>query len=69
MSKLEKFRELFDDTAPESILPETNFREIEEWGSLLSFSFIAMAKDDFGIQLTGEEIIKSTTVQDLLDLL
>jgi acyl carrier protein len=69
MNKLEQFRDLFEDTDHSTINLDTKFREIEEWGSLLSFSFIALADDEYSKQISADDISTCTTVEDLLNLL
>lgn len=66
---LEKFTELFDETDPETISLETEFKKIEEWSSLIALSLIAMADEQYGVRLTGDEIRSATTIQSLKDII
>lgn len=45
--------------------PETNFRDIDSWGSLTALSIIAMVDEEYGVILTGDDIKAANTVQDL----
>ena len=38
--------------------------EYEEWDSLVALTFLAMAKQHYGVDLGGEDIRESSTVQD-----
>lgn len=61
----EKFVFLFEDTDPSTITQETKFRDLEEWDSMLALSIIAMADEEYNVQLNGEDIRSSETVTDL----
>lgn len=45
--------------------PETNFRDIDSWGSLTALSIIAMVDEEYGVILTGDDIKAANTIQDL----
>lgn len=64
-SFVEKFSSLFEDTDPTQITSKTNFRELEEWDSMLALSIIAMSDEEYGVQLKGDDIRNSVTVEDL----
>lgn len=66
---IEKFAEIFDDTDASTLTPETNFRELDEWSSLSALGVIALADEEFDIELTGAEMRKAKTIKDLFDLL
>lgn len=65
---VEKFAEQFYETEASELTMETNFREIEEWSSLTALSIIAMADEEFGVTLKGDDIINSNTVKDLYEI-
>lgn len=62
---LNKFVEQFEETDPSTITMDTNFREIDEWSSMMALMIIAMADEEFGVKLTGDNIRNSKTVSDL----
>lgn len=66
---IEKFAEIFDDTDISTLTPETKFRELEEWSSLSALGVIALADEEFDVELTGNEMRKATTIQELFDLI
>lgn len=66
---LEKFRELFEDTDPESIDLTTEYKVLDEWSSLISFAIIAMVKTEYDKSVTGFEIRHCNTVEDLYNLI
>ena len=64
---LNHFREQFDDTDPETIEVGTEYKDLDEWSSLIAFSVIAMVKVEYGKTLTGAEIRHCNTVEDLFN--
>lgn len=66
---IEKFAEIFDDTDVATLSPETKFHELEEWSSLTSLGVIALADEEFDIELSGAEMRKVGTIQELFDLI
>ena len=64
-----QFAAQFEDTPAENFKPDTNFRDIEEWDSLIALSIIAMADEEYGVKLTGDDIRNSTTVNDIFEVL
>ena len=64
---IEKFAEQFDDTDVSEIKAETVFKELDEWSSLIALSVIAMVDEEYEVTLKGEDIRKSTTVEDLFN--
>jgi acyl carrier protein len=59
----------FDDIEPNTITPQTVFRDIPEWSSLTALLIIAMVDSEYDITLTGDNIKQSITVQDLFDVI
>lgn len=59
------FAEQFDETDPEIFSGEKNFREVDEWSSLIALSVIAMVDEEFGVTLKGDDIKNSNTVEDI----
>lgn len=62
------FAEQFDDTDASEISANTNFHELDEWGSLTGMGVIAMVKTVYGKTVTGAEIRSCETVEDLYNL-
>lgn len=65
---IEKFAEIFDDTDATTLSPETNFRELDEWSSLSALGLIAMADEEYDVELKGDEIRKANTIADLFEV-
>ena len=64
---LNRFRDQFEDTDPESIELSTVYKDLDEWSSLLVMSVIAMVKMEYGKTVTGTEIRHCNTVEDLFN--
>ncbi len=64
---IEHFAEQFDELHTD-LTPETNFRQLEEWSSLVALLVITMVDEEYGIVLPPEEMRKTNTVQELFDL-
>lgn len=63
-----KFAESFDDTDVALLLPDTKFRELDEWSSLTALSVLAMIDEEYDIQLKANDMLKSNTIQELYEL-
>ena len=72
MNKIEflaNFAEQFEDTNPNEIQFETKFHDLEEWSSLVGMMLIAMAKVSYDKVISGEELKKCITVEDVYNLI
>ena len=58
----------FDDTPEEQFAPATNYRELDEWGSLVALSIISMIDDEMDVQITGADLRASKTIEGLFNL-
>ena len=65
---IQNFADQFDDTEASVLSPETNFRELEEWSSMMGLAILAMVDDEYDVQLKADEMRKTTTIQELFDL-
>lgn len=65
---VKNFAELFEETDVSLFKPATKFRDIEEWSSLAALSVIAMADEKYYVSLTGDDIRKSVTIEDIFNL-
>lgn len=58
----------FDDTPEESFMADTHYRELDEWGSLVALSIISMVDDEMDKRLTGADLRKCATIEELYNL-
>ena len=59
------FAEQFDETDASVFTPETKFRELDEWSSLIALSIIAMVDEEYDVALKGDDVKSSVTIEDL----
>lgn len=52
-----------------SLVPEAMLEDMEEWDSLSALAFVVMLGDEFQRKISGQEIRKFKTVQDMLDVM
>ncbi|WP_273161306.1 acyl carrier protein [Bacteroides fluxus] len=62
---LGNFAAQFDDTEESVLTPETRFRELDEWSSLIALSVIAMVDEEYDVTLKGDDIKNSETIADI----
>ena len=62
-----KFSDCFNQTEASSITAETEFKKLEEWGSMLALIVIAMVDSDCGKTITAEDLKNSRKVKDLFE--
>jgi acyl carrier protein len=65
---VENFKSQFDESGTVLFTAETKFRDIEEWSSLMALSIIAMVDAEYKVKLKGDDIHKSTTINDLYNI-
>lgn len=65
---IQNFADQFEDIDINKICPETSFRDLDEWSSLIALSVLAMIDEEYDVQLKGEEMRNAKTVQQLFDL-
>ncbi len=58
----------FDDTPEETFKPDTHYRELDEWGSLVALSIISMVDDEMDKRVTGADLRNCNTIEELYKL-
>lgn len=66
---LANFADQFDETDASEIHFSTRFHELEEWSSLTGMGVIALAKTQYGKNITGKELRDCITVEDVFNLI
>jgi acyl carrier protein len=64
-----KLSEIFEDEGNGDITPETNFKDLEGYSSIIALSIIAMADEEYNVRLKGGDISGAKTVADLFDII
>lgn len=66
---IKNFADQFDETEFEEFLPETKFRELDEWSSLNGLAILNMIDKKYGVKITPTEIKGRSTIQEVFDLI
>lgn len=64
---VDNFAAQFDETDPVEITAATEFKNLEEWSSLIALSIIAMVDEEYDVTLKGNDIVSASTVEDLFN--
>ena len=64
---IQNFADQLDDTDAETLTPETEFRELDDWSSLAALSIIAMVDEEYGVSIASEAFRQAKTIQDLFN--
>jgi acyl carrier protein len=62
---VKNFAAQFDETNSNEFSAGTNFKNLEEWSSLIALSVIAMVDEEYEVKVKGDDIRNSTTIEDL----
>ena len=62
---ISNFAEQFDDLDASILTPETEFKSLEDWNSLIALSVIAMIDEEYDVTVKGNDITGANTIQDL----
>lgn len=62
---VEKVQDELQDTPAEKITPDTNYKELDEWGSLTSLSLISMIEEEYDKLITGADVRARNSVREL----
>ena len=66
---IQSFVELFDETPDIEILPDTKFKDIPGWDSLVAIGLIVMVSNNYGKSISGDVIRNATTIVDLYEMI
>lgn len=65
---IQNFADQFDETDICELKPETEFKNLEEWSSLIALSVIAMIDEEYEVTIKGDDIRNSNTIEDLFNI-
>jgi acyl carrier protein len=65
---IENFAAQFDETDTSAFGANTEFKTIGAWTSLTALSIIAMIDDEYNVQIKGDDIRNSKTIEDLFKI-
>jgi len=67
-SFIEKLAAEFEEVEPDTLKPDTNFRDLDDWSSMYALIVIALIDTEYDVRIKGEDLSKIETVQELYDL-
>ena len=62
---VKEFADQYDEIDTADFAPDTLFKENEEWSSMTALSIIAMIDQNYNVRLTGDDVRKSSTIEDI----
>jgi len=62
------FASQFDETDASEFSPETKFRELDEWSSLIGLAILNAIGQKYSLKLTASELKGTETVLDVYNL-
>ena len=66
---LAQFSSQLEETDVLEINENTEFKNLDEWSSLLALSIIAMVDEEYSVRITGEDLKVIKTIGDLFQLI
>jgi len=66
---IKNFASQFDETQESVFQANTKFKELDEWSSLMALSIIAMVDDEYEVAIKGDDIKKSSTIEELYEII
>lgn len=64
---ISNFADQFDETDASEIKADTEFKALDEWSSMTGLAVIAMVDAEYDVQIKGNDIRESVTVEDLFN--
>lgn len=58
----------FDELEPGTLKPETKFTDLDEWSSMHSLIIIALIDTEYGVTITGEDLMSIKKVEELYNI-
>ncbi|GCB35836.1 MULTISPECIES: phosphopantetheine-binding protein [Bacteroides] len=65
---IERLAEAVEIESVENLMPETEFRELDDWSSLSVMLLIAFFDEEFEKEISSSAIKECITIQDLYNL-
>ena len=62
---ISNFADQFDDLDASVLTPETEFKQLDDWNSLVALSVIAMIDEEYDVTIKGDDIRNAKTIEDL----
>lgn len=64
---IKNFADQFDETDASEFKADTEFKNLDEWSSLIALNIIAMVDEEYDVAIKGDDIRNSKTIEDLFN--
>ena len=64
---ISNFADQFDEMDANAFFPETEFKQLDGWNSLVALSVIAMVDEEYDVTIKGDDIRNAKTIADLFN--
>lgn len=64
---IQNFADQFEETEVSVFTPDLNFRDLDEWSSLVALSVMAMINEEYDVCISAEEMVNANTIQELFN--
>ncbi|MDC1327114.1 MAG: acyl carrier protein [Flavobacteriales bacterium] len=62
---IESFYDILDETEKNEINKNTDFKNLDEWDSMVTLMLIAMVDENYAKQISGTDLKESLTLENL----
>jgi acyl carrier protein len=62
---INKFASEFNDTPLDNFKPDTIYKDLDEWDSVMALTIISLVEEIFNIRITGNELRVFNTIDEL----
>jgi acyl carrier protein len=66
---INNFADQFDETERSEFTKDTQFKNLDEWDSMIALSIIAMMDEEYEVTINGDDIKKANTIEDLFQVI
>jgi acyl carrier protein len=66
---IENFASQFEETDASEFSATTEFKQLDEWSSIIALSIIAMVDEEYNAKLKGNDIKTASTIEDLFNII
>ena len=65
---IENFAAQFDDTDASKLKAETEYKELDEWSSLIALNVVSMIDESYGVAIEYSDFREANTIEELFNL-
>lgn len=63
-----KFAEQCEETDASAFTAGIEFKQLDEWSSMMALSIIAMVDEEYEVRIKGDDLRTSATIADLFEI-